>query len=68
MKGNIHLMPISLTWVVTYDKNYFTITQLPIIINLELSKKDDNKKVEFNIINLDGIDHAKINKLGKRII
>ena len=68
MKGNIHLMSISLTWVVTYDKNYFTITQLPIIINLELSKKDDNKKVEFNIINLDGIDHAKINKLGKRII
>jgi len=68
MKGNIHLMPISRTWVVTYDKNYFTITQLQIIINLELSKKDDNKKVEFNIINLDGISYAKINKLGRRNI
>ena len=68
MTGYLHLMPISKSWVISYQSNHFTTTLLPIIINLDLYKKDDNKKVEFEIINVDGKDYCKIRKLGRNNI
>jgi hypothetical protein len=68
MTGYLHLLPISKTWIISYHSNSFTTTQIPIILNLELNKRDHNKKVEFEILNLNGADHGKISKLGRKYL
>ena len=61
MKGYLHLQPISKMWLLSYEKNSFTTTYIPVKNFNNLLKKDDNKKVEFMIEEIDNKEIAHIN-------
>jgi len=64
LKGYTHLLPISKKWEVRYHSNEFTLTCLYVIDEQQFLIPDSYqvKEVEFEIVNIDGIDRAKLLK------
>ena len=62
MKGYIHLLPISKRWEVRYNSNKFTSTCIYVIDEQQLLIPDNYqvKEVDLEIVNVNGIDKAKI--------
>ena len=61
MKGYLHLQPISKTWLLSYEKNSFTTTYIPVYNYEWLHKLDDNKEVHFILLEIDNKEVAHIN-------
>lgn len=61
MKGHLHLQPISKTWLLSYNKNSFTTSYIPVYNYKWLNKSDDNKEVYFILIEIDNKEVAHIN-------
>jgi hypothetical protein len=64
LKGYIHLLPISKKWEVRYRSNEFTMSCIYVIDEQQFLIPDSYqvKEVEFEIVNIDGIDKAKLLK------
>lgn len=61
MIGHLHIQPISGTWVVSYNKNSFTTSYVPVYNYEWLHEVDDNKEVYFILIEIDNREAAHIN-------
>lgn len=61
MIGHLHIQPISKTWVVSYNKNSFTTSYIPVYNYEWLYESDDNKEVYFILIEVDNKEVAHIN-------
>lgn len=62
IKGYVHLLPISKQWEVRYNSNEFTLTCIYVIDEQQLLIPNiyQVKEVDFEIVNVNGIDKAKI--------
>jgi hypothetical protein len=64
IKGHVHLLPISKQWEVRYHSNDFTLTCIYVIEEQQflIPNSYQVKEVEFEIVNVNGINKAKLLK------